>query len=78
LGRQPQKKESVYAELEQMIREAKRRLRSERQRTRQLTLRLPVEVIERAKAEGARQGVPYQTLMRWVLAEGFSQQTTRR
>ena len=57
--------------LEEMVREAKRRMRPGHQPTRQLTLRLPVVVIAAAKAQAARAGVPYQTLMRNVLAEGL-------
>jgi predicted DNA binding CopG/RHH family protein len=57
--------------VEEILRQAKRRLRPERRPTKQLTLRIPVEVIEAAKAEAGRSKVPYQALMRSVLTERF-------
>jgi predicted DNA binding CopG/RHH family protein len=60
------------ASVEEILRQAKRRLRPERQPTKQLTLRIPVEVIEAAKTQAARSHVPYQTLMRSVLTKHFT------
>ena len=57
--------------VEETIRQAKRRLRSKRQPSKQLTLRISVDVIQAAKRQAAKRRVPYQTLMRSVLTQAF-------
>jgi predicted DNA binding CopG/RHH family protein len=57
--------------VEEILREARRRERGKGPPAQQLTLRIPVKVIEAAKAEAARAKVPYQTLMRTALSDRF-------
>lgn len=57
--------------IEKVLTEAQRKLRGKRPATKLLTLRIPTETIEAAKAQAARQGIPYQTLMRAVLTKGL-------
>jgi predicted DNA binding CopG/RHH family protein len=57
--------------VEEILKEAKRRERGKRGATRQLTLRIPEEVIEAAKREAVRAKAPYQRLMREALTQRF-------
>jgi predicted DNA binding CopG/RHH family protein len=59
--------------VERALAQARHKMRPKRPATKLLTLRIPTETIERAKSEAARQGIPYQTLMRAVLAKGLEQ-----
>jgi predicted DNA binding CopG/RHH family protein len=57
--------------IEKELAEAKRKLRPKRPATKLLTLRIPTDTIKAAKLEAARQGIPYQTLMRALLTKGL-------
>lgn len=59
--------------LEEMVREAKRRERAGRQETKQLTLRVPVADLERAKEIGAKEGIGYQAVLKRAIHEGMEQ-----
>ena len=50
----------------------------ERTRTRAVSLRLPLELIERAKAVAANEHVPYQTLMKAFIDGGVRKLEQRR